>query len=87
MANLCYSYTKSTFSLKYYTGSHIVTISVGPNISDALIKSPILSDDELAMNAGAGGFDFIDPNTDPELALALRYALHIIMYTMALYTI
>lgn len=51
-----------------------MTVSVGPNLSDALKKSPILSGDDNGMGMGSG-FDFIDANQDPDLALALRVSL------------
>lgn len=65
----------NTLNGKEGTGSHIVTVSVGPTLSDALMKSSILSGDDMGGAGGAGGFDFIDPNQDPELALALRVSL------------
>lgn len=64
----------STLNGKEGTGSHIVTVSVGPSLSDALKKSPILSGDDMG-GMGSSGFDFIDANQDPDLALALRVSL------------
>ena len=60
--------------------SHLVTIPPGPHIlSDMLISSPIISGEEGApsgFGSGGDGFDFgVDPNLDPELALALRISL------------
>ncbi|KAI8137341.1 hypothetical protein BJV82DRAFT_635528 [Fennellomyces sp. T-0311] len=60
--------------------SHLVTIPPGPHIlSDMLISSPIISGEEGApsgFGGGGDGFDFgVDPNLDPELALALRISL------------
>ncbi|KAI9323552.1 hypothetical protein BX666DRAFT_1821769, partial [Dichotomocladium elegans] len=60
--------------------SHLVTIPPGPHIlSDMLISSPIISGEEGATgNFGSGGGDFefgVDPNLDPELALALRISM------------
>ncbi|KAJ3131889.1 Kinesin-like protein kifc1 [Physocladia obscura] len=62
--------------------SHLVTIPPGPHVlSDILISSPILADEDGAppagfSAAGAGGFEFgIDPSLDPELALALRISM------------
>ena len=59
--------------------SHLVTISCGPVLSDALLSSPILASEDgstpAALGGGLGvggmaGFEFgIDPNEDPELAL------------------
>lgn len=62
------------------TGSHLVTIPPGPHLSDALISSPIVQGEDGAgpsiMASGGGGFEFgVDPNEDPELALALRVSM------------
>jgi len=62
------------------TGSHLVTIPPGPHLSDALISSPIVQGEDGAgpnvMPSGGGGFEFgVDPNEDPELALALRVSM------------
>jgi len=59
------------------SGSHLVTIPVGPHLSDALVSSPIVQgeDGSGAVPTG-GGFEFgVDPNEDPELALALRVSM------------
>ncbi|GBG83242.1 hypothetical protein CBR_g36857 [Chara braunii] len=67
--------------------SHLVTIPPGTNIlSDMLMSSPIFTGDGASSSGyapqpGAGGlgpgrFDFgVDPNLDPELALALRVSM------------
>ncbi|KAJ3250641.1 hypothetical protein HDU77_006469 [Chytriomyces hyalinus] len=62
--------------------SHLVTIPPGPHVlSDILISSPILADEDGAPPAGfsaggGGGFEFgVDPTLDPELALALRISM------------
>ncbi|THU44909.1 hypothetical protein C4D60_Mb02t12350 [Musa balbisiana] len=68
--------------------SHIVHVSPGPNaLSDVLISTPIFSGDgeggsgfaaaaAAASAGGVSGFDFgVDPNLDPELALALRISM------------
>ncbi|KAJ3749176.1 hypothetical protein DFH05DRAFT_1390396 [Lentinula detonsa] len=71
--------------------SHLVVVPPGPRlISDALISSPILSDDRSASiptelggtggdgpGASSGGdFEFgVDPSLDPELAMALRISM------------
>ncbi|KAI8986506.1 hypothetical protein BDB01DRAFT_785854 [Pilobolus umbonatus] len=61
--------------------SHLVTIPPGPHLlSDMLISSPVISGENGAAGAfgGSSGGDFefgIDPNVDPELALALRISL------------
>jgi len=61
------------------TGSHLVTIPPGPHLSDALISSAILQGEDGAaavISSGGGGFEFgVDPNEDPELALALRVSM------------
>lgn len=60
------------------TGSHLVTIPPGPHLSDALISSPIIQGEDGIGGAGMGGaaFEFgVDPNEDPELALALRVSM------------
>jgi 26S proteasome regulatory subunit N10 len=60
------------------TGSHLVTVPPGPHLSDALISSPVIQGEDGAGAAGLGGagFEFgIDPNEDPELALALRVSM------------
>ncbi|XP_068640269.1 26S proteasome non-ATPase regulatory subunit 4 homolog isoform X2 [Aristolochia californica] len=67
--------------------SHIVQVSPGQNaLSDVLLTTPIFTGDgeggsgfaaaAAAAAAGGGGFDFgVDPNLDPELALALRVSM------------
>jgi len=61
--------------------SHLVTIPPGPHIlSDVLMTSPIVIDEDGAAPAGFSGgnndFEFgVDPNIDPELASALRISL------------
>eukprot|EP00879_Flechtneria_rotunda_P026527 GHRR01028291.1.p1 GENE.GHRR01028291.1~~GHRR01028291.1.p1 ORF type:complete len:313 (+),score=143.73 GHRR01028291.1:168-1106(+) len=66
--------------------SHIVTVPPGPVLSDVLIGSPIFQGEGGGVfgaggNGGASasgreGFEFgVDPNLDPELALALRVSL------------
>ena len=57
----------------------MVSIPPGPHIlSDLLLSSPIISGEDGPPPgfAGAGGFEFgVDPNLDPELALALRISM------------
>ncbi|KAF2885109.1 hypothetical protein ILUMI_21043 [Ignelater luminosus] len=68
----------NTLNGKDGTGSHLVTIPPGPHLSDALISSPIIQGEDGTGGAGlrASGFEFgIDPNEDPELALALRVSM------------
>lgn len=63
--------------------SHLVTIPPGPHIlSDILISSPIITGDSGGSGAAAGptsgasDFGFgVDPNLDPELALALKVSM------------
>ncbi|KAI8332085.1 hypothetical protein BC941DRAFT_505459 [Chlamydoabsidia padenii] len=62
--------------------SHLVSIPPGPHIlSDMLMSTPIIAGEDGApgnFSSGGGGGDFefgIDPNLDPELALALRISL------------
>lgn len=60
------------------TGSHLVTIPPGPHLSDALISSPIIQGEDGMGGTVIGGaaFEFgVDPNEDPELALALRVSM------------
>lgn len=68
--------------------SHIVHAPAGPNaLSDVLVSTPIFTGDgeggsgfaasaAAAAAVGMPGFDFgVDPNLDPELALALRVSM------------
>lgn len=62
--------------------SHVLNVPVGPKLlSDVLLSSPILAAEGEAGAAGGGGggeagFEFgINPNEDPELALALRISM------------
>jgi len=68
-----------TINGKEGTSSHLVTIPPGPHLSDALVSSPIVQgEDGVGGGAagGGGGFEFgVDPNDDPELALALRVSM------------
>ncbi|KAB7499346.1 26S proteasome non-ATPase regulatory subunit 4 [Armadillidium nasatum] len=61
------------------TGSHLVTVPPSPRLSDALLSSPIIQGEDGSgpTNFGSGnGFEFgVDPNEDPELALALRVSM------------
>jgi len=67
-----------TINGKDGTGSHLVVVPPGPNLSDALRTSAIVQGEE-GFAAGGGdfgaGFGDIDPNMDPELALALRVSM------------
>ncbi|KAF4517014.1 hypothetical protein B566_EDAN009688 [Ephemera danica] len=68
----------NTLNGKDGTGSHLVTVPPGPHLSDALISSPIIQGEDGTGGAGLGtsGFEFgVDPNEDPELALALRVSM------------
>uniref|UniRef100_A0A2P2J5M9 26S proteasome non-ATPase regulatory subunit 4 homolog n=1 Tax=Rhizophora mucronata TaxID=61149 RepID=A0A2P2J5M9_RHIMU len=65
--------------------SHVIHIPPGPNaLSDVLISTPVFVGDggsgfaAAASTAAGGGVDFdfgVDPNIDPELAIALRVSL------------
>ncbi|CAG8436178.1 9504_t:CDS:2 [Diversispora eburnea] len=60
--------------------SHLITIPPGPHIlSDILISSPIIAgEDGVPSGYAAGGSNFefgVDPNLEPELAMALRMSL------------
>ncbi|PNY02364.1 26S proteasome non-ATPase regulatory subunit 4-like protein [Trifolium pratense] len=68
--------------------SHMVQVPPGPNaLSDVLISTPIFTGDgeggsgfaaaaAAASAGGVSGYDFgVDPNLDPELALALRVSM------------
>jgi len=57
------------------TASHLVVVPPGPTLTDALVASPIFQEDGAPMGGGRG-FDYgVDPNDDPELALALRVSM------------
>jgi len=67
-----------TINGKEGTSSHLVTIPPGPHLSDALVSSPIVQGEDggAAAASGGSGFEFgVDPNDDPELALALRVSM------------
>ncbi|WVQ64310.1 uncharacterized protein L199_002472 [Kwoniella botswanensis] len=66
--------------------SHLVSIPPGPRfLSDVILSSPILFDGDTNAAGGSGdvggggfggdGVDGIDPNMDPELAMAIRMSL------------
>ncbi|KAM7313188.1 26S proteasome non-ATPase regulatory subunit 4 isoform X4 [Ixodes scapularis] len=68
----------NTLNGKEGSGSHLVTVPPGPHLSDALMSSPVIQgeDGTGAIGLGAAGFEFgVDPNEDPELALALRVSM------------
>jgi len=81
---------ENTEKLEAFTGavnsndnSHLVTVPPGPHIlSDILISSPVITGEEGGApgGMGGGGGDFgayggIDPNLEPELALALKMSM------------
>jgi len=57
--------------------SHMLSIPTGPHLSDALVSSAIVQGEDGSGAVPAGsGFEFgVDPNEDPELALALRVSM------------
>jgi len=58
--------------------SHLITVPPGPHLVDALVSSPVIQGEDgtgAVGITGAGSFDFVDPNEDPELALALRVSM------------
>lgn len=68
----------NTLNGKDGTGSHLVTVPPGPHLSDALLSSPIIQGEDGMGGTGMGGsaYEFgVDPNEDPELALALRVSM------------
>ncbi|CAH1783151.1 unnamed protein product [Owenia fusiformis] len=68
----------NTINGKEGTSSHLVTVPPGPVLSDALLSSPVIvgEDGQGAVPGMGGGFEFgVDPNEDPELALALRVSM------------
>jgi len=69
----------STINGKEGTGSHLVTIPPGPHLSDALVTSPVVQGEEGSGGVGGSsgsGFEFgVNPEEDPELALALRVSM------------
>ncbi|KAL8613304.1 hypothetical protein ACOMHN_052544 [Nucella lapillus] len=66
----------NTLNGKDGSSSHLVTVPPGPMLSDALLSSPVIVGEDGAGAAMAGGFEFgVDPNEDPELALALRVSM------------
>lgn len=68
----------NTLNGKDGTGSHLVSVPRGSQLQEALISSPIIQGEDGLGGAGLGGagFEFgVDPNEDPELALALRVSM------------
>jgi len=59
--------------------SHLVTVPTPcSNLSDALLTSPIMASEDGSTTAAqaSGSYEFgVDPNEDPELALALRVSM------------
>jgi len=66
-----------TLNGKDGTGSHLLSVGPSPNLTDALVQSPILQSEDGAPIAGigGGGYDFGMEGDDPELALALRVSM------------
>lgn len=67
----------NTINGKDGTSSHLVTVPPGPVLSEALSSSPVVvGEDGSAPGLNAVGYEFgVDPNEDPELALALRVSM------------
>ena len=69
----------NTINGKDGTGSHLITIPPSPDLADALRTSPVLQGEDgnvpATFSPSGTGFDFVDPNEDPELALALRVSM------------
>lgn len=68
----------NTLNGKDGTSCNLVTVSSGTLLSDAIVHSPVVlgEDGAGAPPAGMSGFEFgVDPNEDPELALALRVSM------------
>ncbi|KAK3601358.1 hypothetical protein CHS0354_037674 [Potamilus streckersoni] len=67
----------NTINGKDGTSSHLVTVPPGPLLSEALVNSPVVvGEDGSGAPMHAVGFEFgVDPNEDPELALALRVSM------------
>ncbi|XP_032806622.1 26S proteasome non-ATPase regulatory subunit 4 isoform X1 [Petromyzon marinus] len=67
----------NTLNGKEGTGSHLVTVPPGSSLADALLSSPILAGEGgVGFGLEASDFEFgVDPNADPELALALRVSM------------
>ena len=68
-----------TLNGKEGSGSHLVVVPPGPNLTDAVRTSPVVQGEDGGAGFAAGGdfgsgFD-VDPNLDPELALALRVSM------------
>jgi len=65
-----------TLNGKEGSGSHLVVVPPGPNLTDALRTSPVVQGEDGFTATGdfGSGFD-VDPNLDPELALALRVSM------------
>ena len=58
--------------LTWYSSCHLVTVPPGPALADALRTSPVVQGEDGYTPAAGGfgtGFDDLDPNLDPELAL------------------
>jgi len=67
----------NTINGKDGTSSHLVTVPPGPLLSEALLSSPVIvGEDGANANMTTGSYEFgVDPNEDPELALALRVSM------------
>ncbi|CAB3408185.1 unnamed protein product [Caenorhabditis bovis] len=67
-----------TLNGKEGSGSNLVVVPTGSALSDALLTSTVCRTDDGGNGGGlgAGGFEFgVDPENDPDLALALRVSM------------
>ncbi|EMG50704.1 RPN10 26S proteasome regulatory subunit RPN10 [Candida maltosa Xu316] len=72
-------------AINNHDNSYLLTVSPGPRLLYEIVaSSPILLEDggfgggaggDMDFFGGAGGADIIDPNMDPDLAMALRLSL------------
>lgn len=82
LANIHYLTTTYLFAHFYVMAdSNLVTVPPGPHLlSDILVSSAIVAGEDgtapAFVSSGGGSYEFgVDPNLDPELALALRISL------------
>ena len=73
----CKSFYKVLKCFHFLSRSHLVTIPPGPSLAEALRTSPVVQGEDGYTPAGGfgSGFDDVDPNLDPELALVRKTLL------------